>query len=134
MKKLTFESAIGILTGIWFAIGVLLQTLLMLMALDMVTGLLAAYVSKTLSSAVTFRGIVKKAVILCVVVAVFCIARGLGAQYAIDVNLGGWVAAGFCVHEFLSIIENSGKAGVKLPKPLLDALDKLKSKEPANVT
>lgn len=132
MRELTFKSIAGFVVSLWAAFGILLQTLLMLMALDVLTGLLAGYATKALSSAVAFRGITKKAIILCVVAAVHAIARGAGAAYGFDVNLGGWVAAGFCIHEFLSIAENSGKAGVKLPKPLLDALEKLKSKGSAN--
>lgn len=129
MKELTLKSAFGFVAAIWVAFGALLQTLLILMALDVLTGLLAGYVAKALSSNVSFRGIAKKAVILCVVAAVHVIARVLGAEYGFDVNLGGWVAAGFCIHELLSIVENSARAGVWLPKPLVEAIEKLKARE-----
>ena len=52
------------------------------------------------------------------------IDRLIGADYVRDS-----VCIGFCVNEILSITENIGLAGVPLPKVIINALDKLKSKE-----
>lgn len=116
----------GFLSWLWLACGVILQTLLILMTLDVVTGLLAAFIEKTVSSAASFRGLARKAIVLCIVAASHAFSRGMGHTYGVDLNLCAWISGAFCIHEFLSIIENAGRAGLEIPKPLTDALEKLK--------
>lgn len=130
-KPLLLKTVLGGLVAFWAGLSVVIQTLLVLMALDITTGLLAAWVSKTVARTVAFRGMCRKAGALCVVGAAHVVSRGLGAAYSLQADLGTWVAAGFCIHELLSIVENAARAGVTIPGPLMRALEKLKSKEPS---
>jgi toxin secretion/phage lysis holin len=110
----------GLLAAFWGDLPVLVQLLLALMALDIGTGVAAAVVTRTLSSAVSWRGITRKAVVLLVVLAAARIQEGLGVSAA--VQLDDAVSAFYCVHEAISIAENAARAGVPVPTALRRAL------------
>lgn len=108
-----------------------LSTLLILMAIDYVTGVLVAAVwhksSKTatggVSSAAGFKGLLRKMVILLVV--------WLGAE--MDKVLGiDYVRTAVCLfyiaNEGLSVLENTAIMGVPYPKFVKDMLDALRKK------
>lgn len=102
----------------------LLQFLLILMALDYLTGIIATLKEKTgLNSEIGFWGLIKKTLML---LSVF-----IGHQ--IDLSLGlTWCMSG-CVYfwlanELVSIGENYGRIGLKMPTPLLKAIRVLKDK------
>ena len=92
--------------------------LLALMLLDVVTGTLAAIVSGTLASNVSYRGHLRKGIILCI----------LGASRLMEFIIPGaplllFGSIGFCAYEVWSIIENAGRAGVPLPPKLKRAFE-----------
>ena len=92
--------------------------LLALMLLDVVTGTLAAAVSGTLASNVSYRGHLRKGIILCI----------LGASRLMEFIIPGaplllFGSIGFCAYEVWSIIENAGRAGVPLPPKLKRAFE-----------
>lgn len=106
----------GEVTGLFWA-------LIALMALDYVTGVIIAIISKKLSSAVGFKGLAKKLTIL-----VF-IAMG----HIIDTYiLGGTPALMSAVmlfyfaNEGISIIENAVRLGLPVPEKLKDILEQIK--------
>jgi len=109
--------------GLWVGLNPLFQALMILMALDIVTGMLSGYVAKQLSSDVSLRGVTKKALILLVVAAASVVAPHVG-----ELPLAEVVAAFYIAHEGLSIIENLGEAGLPVPQALKDALGKLNGK------
>jgi toxin secretion/phage lysis holin len=104
----------------WGGLPFVLQLLIILMALDILSGLIAGFVTKKLSSDVSFRGLAKKAMILVLV----GLAQLLGGAVSIG-GLGSAVAGFYCVHEGLSILENAVRAGVPVPDFLREALAKL---------
>lgn len=99
-----------------------LQTLLLLMVLDYVTGLICAGKDKVLSSSTGFRGLGKKIIILIVV----------GVGVSVD-NIAGtnglvrnMVIFFYASMEGISILENAARAGVAVPDKLKDMLVQLK--------
>lgn len=111
---------------VWGEINGLLLALIAFMVLDYITGLSVAVVKKELSSAVGFKGIFKKVLILILV----------GVGNILDVHVLGEgsvcrsaVIGFYLANEGISILENAGKLGLPLPKKLVEILKQLKSKE-----
>lgn len=131
MKKLSPERVKGLLEVVLAALGALLggndalvSALLGLMALDYVSGVMGAFVSKKLSSDAGFKGIFKKALLLMTVGAAALIDRKvLGAGGA----LRGAVIGFYISNEALSLLENAAALGLPVPKKLKDALKQLRS-------
>lgn len=114
-------------------------TLVALMGLDIATGILSAFVQGRISSDASRRGLSKKALMLLLIAAVHVGGESLGvndklsaAGQAVGVNLelAGITAIGFCVNEFISIVENVGNAGVPIPKALVDWMSKFEKLAP----
>lgn len=102
--------------------------LMILMGLDILIGLCAAIITKSVSSTISQRGMTRKVIMLLLV--------GVGAvfdPYAGGIPLSKMVAMCFLVTEGISILENSARAGVPIPQPLYDVLQKLKNNEKAAV-
>lgn len=98
------------------------EALVVIMSIDYVTGIIAAYVNPhlKLNSKKGFSGFCKKMVILCLVT----------LSHEIDLALGKAVTQQFVLwffiaNEGLSIIENAAKAGLPIPKKLRDTLEQL---------
>ena len=111
-----------------------LQTLVLFMAIDYIMGLIIAGVfhksQKTetgrLESLTGWKGICKKGVTLLIVL----VAAQLDSLMGIDYVRYAAIIA-FVANELLSIIENAGLMGIKIPQKLIDAIDILKQKEKA---
>ena len=125
MKDIICSILAGIGTGLvylWGGFDVAMQCLLIAIALDYVSGIIKAFVLKQLSSAVGFRGILKKVGILVVVALAVLIDRVTGESGAIRTL----VIYYFVANEGLSILENAGKAGLPIPHSIKEALQALK--------
>ena len=102
--------------------------LLICMGADYATGLIVAGVfhasPKTsgggLDSRVGWKGLARKFVTLLIVVVANLADVLLGLEYLRDA-----VLAGFCANECISILENAGLMGIRIPKALGAALEKL---------
>jgi toxin secretion/phage lysis holin len=105
----------------------LVQLLLLAMLLDIVTGLLSAYVSQSVSSQASLRGAAKKTLILLLVWGAWLV----GAQ--MQQPVGEAVAGFYVLNEFISILENATAAGLPVPQFLRDALVKLSSEKPGPI-
>lgn len=107
------------LFGGWDAV---LQALIALVVIDYITGVMAAYVEKSLNSEIGMKGIIKKVCIfLMVAVAnIVDVSTGLEEPY-----LRTAVIMFFIANESLSALENMGRLGVPLPEFLKAALEKL---------
>lgn len=101
---------------------VAMQSLLIAIVLDYISGLIKAYNNKVLSSKIGFRGIVKKLGILVLVMIAVVVDRITGESGAIRTLIIYY----FVANEGLSIIENLGEAGLPIPKILKNALKNLK--------
>ena len=100
----------------------LLIALIIFMALDYVTGLMCAVINKQLSSAVGFRGICKKVLILMLV----------GLANVVDMHvvgtgsaLRGAVIAFYLSNEGLSLLENAAHIGLPIPEKMKEVLAQL---------
>lgn len=93
------------------------------MLLDVLTGLAAAFGTKTLSSSVSWRGMMKKFATVMVVALAVLLEPIVPGQ----VPLGTLATVGFIVSEALSVLENAGRLGVLPPFLLRDALQKLQA-------
>lgn len=105
-----------------------LQCLLIAISLDYVSGLIKAYSTKTLSSKIGIRGLLKKVGLLIVVMIGVIIDKVTGGTGAVRTL----VIYYFVANEGLSIIENLGVAGVPIPKSIKKALKALKNTEELN--
>ena len=104
----------------------LLIALLVFMVLDYITGMMCAVVDKKLSSAVGFRGIFKKVLILLLV----------GVANVVDLYivgdgsaLRGAVVCFYLANEGLSLLENTAHIGLPVPEPLKNALAQLHNRD-----
>jgi len=108
-----------------------LQTLVIFMAVDYITGLITAGVfhqsnkssSGALESKAGFKGLCKKGMILLIVL----VAARLDIVMGTDVIRNAVIIA-FTANEAISILENAGTMGIKIPKKLTDAIEILKDK------
>ena len=100
-----------------------LQVLIIFMVLDYATGVIHAYVNKTLNSEVGFKGLIKKCMILAVLIVGVELDRMLG-------NNGTWVfrtlvAYFYIANEGISLLENISNLGVPIPTKIKNALEQL---------
>lgn len=104
--------------------------LLVLMVLDVATGLCASGVQRRLSSKIGFVGMMRKTAVL-LVVAMATILQAGQKQLPIDAQLplAKMTAGAFALMETLSILENARRAGVPIPawlnRSLLDSVSKM---------
>ena len=119
-------AAIASLFGGWTGA---MTTLVILMFIDYVTGIIVAGVfhaspkssGGALSSAVGFKGICRRFVILLIVV-VAC-----RVDLLMDTNIiRDATCIGFCANELVSITENAGLMGIPLPRKLVEAIEVLR--------
>lgn len=108
-----------------------LSTLLVLLALDYITGLMVAGIfhksrkseSGSLSSVAGLKGIAKKIATLILVIVAYQMDKLLVTTIIKDA-----VCIALCVNEIISLLENLGLMGVKYPKIIEKALDILKDR------
>lgn len=104
---------------------VALQTLVIVIVLDYVTGLLKASKKKKLSSKIGLKGIKKKIGILCLVALSTAIDHIAGDSGLIRTTIIYYLVA----NEGLSIIENLAELDIGIPEFLKEKLEQLKNKE-----
>lgn len=127
MKHFINDILSVILTTIVYLLGgfdIALQSLLIVMIVDYLTGIISAIYNKELSSKIGFKGILKKFSYLCVV-ALSVVIDNLTGQGGLIRTL---VIYFFVANDGLSIIENMAEMGVKLPQKLIDSLEQIKKK------
>lgn len=127
MKHLISNIVSVILTTFVYLVGgidIAIQSLLIVIFIDYLTGIASAIYNKELSSKIGFKGILKKFSYLCVV-ALSVVIDNLTAQSGLIRTL---VIYFFVANDGLSIIENMAEMGVKLPQKLIDSLEQIKKK------
>lgn len=102
-----------------------LQCLVIAIALDYISGLMKAYINKTLSSRIGMRGLIKKLGLLIIVMVGTLVDRATGNTGAVRTL----VIYYFVANEGLSILENLGQAGIPIPQSVKKALKALKNQE-----
>ena len=127
MKHLISNVFSVILTTIVHLLGgidIAIQSLLIVIVIDYLSGIASAIYNKELSSKIGFKGIIKKLCYL-LVVALSVIIDNLLGQSGLIRSL---VIYFFVANDGLSIIENMAEMNVKLPKKLIDTLEQIKKK------
>lgn len=125
MKNIISIIGGALLTGVTYFFGgwdVALQTLVLVMALDYVTGICKAVKQKKLNSKAGLLGILKKFGYL-VIVALSVVIDRLAGDIGVVRTL---VIYFFIANDGLSILENWGGMGLPLPKKLFEMLEQLK--------
>jgi toxin secretion/phage lysis holin len=123
--KTVFAGIGTVLTYIFGGWDTCLIVLVAFIAIDYITGIIAATVNKKLNSHIGFNGILRKSTIFLVLIVAVLLDRLL--------NEGAWVFRTlvcyfYIANEGLSILENAGKCGVPLPDKLIKTLEQLKNK------
>jgi toxin secretion/phage lysis holin len=125
-------AAMGLLGG-WTP---LLTTLAVFMVLDYITGLAVAFKGKSTkscdglpSSKAGFEGLMRKGGIVAVVFMGAMLDRALGTQQSVFVTS---TAAYFVANEGLSILENVGMLGVKVPGAIRKGLEMIDKSDDNN--
>ena len=122
-----------VITGIggflgWFLGGLdgFLYALLVFVVVDYLTGLMAAFIQKKISSEVGFRGICRK-------VAIFCL---VGIAHILDTQviktgsvLRTAIVFFYLSNEGISILENITIIGLPVPQKLRDVLEQIREKD-----
>ena len=104
-----------------------LEILLIFIIMDYVTGVGAAFRTKTLKSSVGFEGLMKKGTIFLIVILAAQLDRITGNASVFRTA----TAFFFIANEGLSVVENVGEMGVKLPGFITGALTKLRDGQDA---
>ena len=108
-----------------------LDTLIIFMAIDYISGLIVAGVfrnspkteSGTLESKAGWKGLCRKVVTLLFVLIAYRLDLVIGVNYIRDA-----VIIGFIANELISIVENAGLMGIPLPTVIENAIDILTKK------
>lgn len=128
MKNIINEIASIICTICIFILGgfdVAIQSLIIVVIIDYLTGIASAIYNKKLNSNVGLKGIIKK----------FAYFSGVALSVVIDNLLGQsgiirtLVIYSLVANDGISILENLAEMNVKLPKKLLESLEQLKKGE-----
>ena len=126
MKSNLFKFGSGCVLYVVSMLGgwdIALQTLMIVMILDYLTGVLKGWHTKQLSSSIGVKGIIKKVVYLLIIVLVNQIALMMGDTSGSMRNI---VIFFFVSNEGISILENAKAMEIKLPNILFKLMDALK--------
>lgn len=129
---MTVLGAVGGVIASWFGgWDTALQTLIIFIIIDYVTGLIVAGVFKNstktdtgaLESRAGFKGLLRKGEALLVVLIACRLDMLIGTNFVRDAAV-----IAYCINEILSIVENAGLIGVPIPEPITKAIEILKNK------
>lgn len=110
------------LGALWGNLGVSVQILLLLMAIDYAAAVLLALIEGAWSRDVALRGLARKVLVMLVVAAATAVSPILA-----DAPTGPAAATAYAVVELLSVLKHARRAGVPVPRALLDAAEKLRA-------
>lgn len=138
MKKVTEWMAAlgGAIASFFTGLPPIIWILLAVMTLDYVTGIICGFMGKSpktenggLSSSEAFKGLLKKALILLVVLLAALLDKAVSMGTGITFEaVAGATALWFIASEGFSIVENAASMGIPIPKILLQALEIVKQK------
>ncbi|MEK4006313.1 phage holin family protein [Paenibacillus sp. FSL H3-0333] len=116
-----FAGIVSALTGLF---GIIFTVLLGLMALDIITGLLAAIVTKEgWRSRKGTNGLIRKCYVILLIGSIFIVEIALGKTNGIVTDS---ISAAYAFMELVSIVENGGKMNAPIPKKLKEWITTLK--------
>ena len=131
--KVIFAMAISFFEYLVGGFDTSIKTLLAFMAADVVTGVRKAYMGKSekstkgyLDSQIMREGGIRKMLVIVVVYIATVTGQLVSPDSPIIRNL---TISYYIATEALSVLENAAACGIKLPKPLLDALERMKNND-----
>ncbi|HDR3487809.1 TPA: phage holin family protein [Bacillus pacificus] len=117
-----FGAFCGYFLGGWDAT---LKVLVIMTVIDYLTGVLAAGVNGTLKSKIGFKGIAKKVMLFLLVAAATQVDVIMGTKNSVrEATLFLFIG-----NELLSLLENAGSMGIKLPAVFMNAIEVLGGKQ-----
>ncbi len=126
MVQVVFAAMGGALGYFFGEMDGLLIALIVFVVVDYITGVMVAVSERKVSSAVGYKGILKKIFLLIMV----------GVAHVLDahvMNTGSMLRTAviffYLSNEGISIIENAGKLGIPVPEKVRKVLEQLKDKE-----
>ena len=134
VTQISISTIGGVLVTALGGVDIALKALIFAVVLDYATGVLKAAYTKTLSSEIGYKGILKKVDIFLVVVLAVILDKLLGENFAsslgipIDMPIRAVVIIFFVSNEALSILENVSATGLPIPKILTKILIQLRDK------
>lgn len=117
----------GVVTSLLGGFDQILVGLITLIILDYITGVCKAIITKKLSSAVGFKGLIKKVIIL-IVVAVAVVVEGIIGD---AIPIREIVIMFFICNEAISLLENASEF-IPIPEKLKEILIQLRESDDAN--
>lgn len=124
--KLLCGALVSLLSYLFGGLDMLFYALLVCIAVDYITGVLAAVYERKLNSTTGFRGILKKVVILSIVVLAHMIENAAGVEGVRHMVIGFYIA-----NEGISILENAGRMNVPVARNIKELLEQLKNEKEA---
>lgn len=136
----TTEQKIAGVTGLvaygvsWLVdgIGIAATALLAFMALDYVTGLLAAAKNRKLNSRIGMNGFIRKVYVLLLISSVYLLEFVASSHFGLQIldngHIGDGLAFAYIAIEFISITENGKKMNAPMPIYLKNIVDIVKEK------
>ena len=122
----------GAIAGIFGEWSALMTILAAVMVLDYVSGVLVAIVGKSLKtegghldSKVGFKGLAKKAFIICIVLLATLLDKSIGADAMVFQTA---TVCYYIANEGISVVENAGLMGLPVPNVIKKALEQMKEK------
>lgn len=115
-------------TGFCYLVGGIdysLIALLIIMAIDYITGVISAIYNKELSSRIGAKGILKKVLMLCIIGLAVIVDRLTGETGAVRTLVIYYYVA----NEGISILENLVECDVPFPDKVLEVLKQLQNKD-----
>ena len=139
MIKESLCTSVGILGSMIISLlggwDVPMQALIICMIIDYLSGLAVAGIfhkskkseNGALNSRSGLKGLCMKCMILFIIVAIVQVGKVLNVDWLRNATIIGFIS-----NEFISIVENAGLMGMRLPKPVYKAIDILNDKEKEN--
>ena len=126
--SIAFGVICGVTAKIFGAWDGALWALVVIMALDYVTGIIKAVYTKTVSSETGYKGILKKIVILVVVALANTVTNLTGGNMAVrEVVIMFYIA-----NEGISVLENAAAVSPNMPQKLKDILLQIRGNDDDN--
>lgn len=133
LLQAVFSAALAAFSVYFNVIAVPLTVLIIMMIIDYITGMAAAYIKAELSSKRGLQGIIKKISYMALVAAAmgldYLIYHGLsqiGIYQDSTIFFGLLITFWLVINELISILENLVKLDVPVPKFLIKIIEKLK--------
>ena len=121
--SIVLTAVLSVITFLFGDFSKLLITLIAMVVFDYITGVMKAVITKTVSSEIGAKGIIKKAFLFCIV----AVAHMVQAVIDTDIPIRDIVICFYVANEGISILENSSEF-IPIPEKLKDILLQIRQK------